>query len=282
MSAARVEQIIQDCIDHSDDNTLGRDDEPAWKDVLVGSASGADPLFEDYKTHVGPFHFTPQEIFERTFPGSRVSPEELTVISWILPHREETKADNRKQDFYPSERWARVRIFGERFNASLRAHVVEALAQEGIQAVAPQLSPHWSREQSPRYGRASRWSERHAAYAAGLGTFGLSDGLITQRGKAHRAGSVVARVVIPPTSRPYEDHHAYCLFFTDGSCMACADRCPVGAIDRNGHDKEICFRHVKETCALHVQERFGFEGYGCGLCQTGVPCESGIPKRALS
>ncbi len=27
----------------------------------------------------------------------------------------------------------------------------------------------------------------------------------------------------------------------------------------------------------HVGEHYGIDGYGCDLCQTGVPCESGIP-----
>jgi len=28
-----------------------------------------------------------------------------------------------------------------------------------------------------------------------------------------------------------------------------------------------------------VKSRYGFEGKGCGLCQTKVPCESRIPVR---
>ncbi len=278
MEGARIRSVIDAYIEGAPENTLGNAaHEPAFEDALVGFASGADPLFEAYKEHVGPFHFTPLEIFGRTFPEEAVSPEELTVISWILPQREETKAENRDQTVYASERWVRCRILGERFNVRLREHVVEALGAEGIPAVAPQLSPHWAREESPRYGKASRWSERHAAYAAGLGTFGLSDGLITARGKAHRTGSVVARLSLSPTTRPYQDHHAFCRHFTSGDCMACAERCPVNAIDANGHDKETCRRHVKEACARYALERYGFEGYGCGLCQTGVPCESGIP-----
>jgi epoxyqueuosine reductase QueG len=278
MNGEWIRGVIEAHIEGSPENTLENgESEPAFEEVLVGFANGADPLFEAYKEHVGPFHFTPLEIFGRTFPEEIVSPQELTVVSWILPQREATKAENRAQTVYSAERWVRCRILGERFNARLREHVVEALREEGIPAVAPQLSPHWAREVSPRYGKASRWSERHAAYAAGLGTFGLSDGLITARGKAHRAGSVVARLAVPPTPRPYEDHHAYCLHFATGDCMACAERCPVRAIDAGGHDKETCERHVKETCARHALERYGFDGYGCGLCQTGVPCESGIP-----
>jgi epoxyqueuosine reductase len=243
----------------------------------VGFSSGADPLYLDYKEYIGPFHFSPAEIFNLAFPDTQAEPDELTVVSWVLPQREITKAENRAQDFYPSERWVRARFPGEDFNVLLRKHVVQKLAESGIQAVAPILSPHWKIEQSPKYGFASRWSERHAAHAGGLGTFGLCDGLITGKGKAHRVGSVVARVRIAPTARPYENHRAYCLFFAKGKCMACAKRCPVGAITEQGHDKAKCWNHAGTTCAKYAKEKYGFDGYGCGLCQTRVPCESQIP-----
>ena len=68
---------------------------------------------------------------------------------------------------------------------------------------------------------ASQWSERHAAYASGLGTFGLCDGLITPKGKAVRFASVVTRIKVPPTQRPYKDHHAYCLHYAKGICGMC-------------------------------------------------------------
>ena len=46
---------------------------------------------------------------------------------------------------------------------------------------------------------------------SGLGTFGLCDGLITPVGKAVRIGSVIAKVRISSSPRPYNVHHAYCL-----------------------------------------------------------------------
>jgi len=30
----------------------------------------------------------------------------------------------------------------------------------------------------------------------------------------------------------------------------------------------------------YVKKTYKFEGYGCGLCQVGVPCEAGIPVKA--
>ena len=275
-----VEQIIKDFIEKSTENTLqNKANERAFDAPLVGFSRGDDPIYETYKQVVGPFHWTPLQIFTQTFREISVTPAELTVISWILPQTDATKADNRKQSIYPAERWARARIFGEEVNAKLRRHVVAILQKNGYPALAPALSEQWTRKESETYVFASTWSERHAAYAAGLGTFGLCDGLITPKGKAMRTGSVVARIGITPTQRPYSDHHAYCLFFTQGICGKCISRCPVGALSQAGHDKVKCRNHIRPVTADYVKANYGFDGYGCGLCQTKVPCESRIPTR---
>jgi epoxyqueuosine reductase len=272
-----IKGVITTFIDHSPENNLGAEmQEKAFGTPLVGFSAGDDPLYDAYKEHVGPFFMTPWELFALSFGDPGIAPGNLTVISYILPQTDATRGDNRKENFYPSERWARARIFGEEVNVRLRKHLVVALTEAGCRAVAPLLSPQFSVRISPKYGLSSTWSERHAAYAAGLGTFGLCDGLITPVGKAMRVGSVVADVRIAPTPRPYANHRAYCLYFSHGICKKCAARCPVGAITEAGKDKALCARHVRKTRA-HVKATYGFDGYGCGLCQTGVPCESRVP-----
>ena len=279
-TALWIEKIVKDHIETSSENTLKNSNaDKAFEEPLVGFSRGVDPLYESYKDYVGPFHLTPWEIFAVTFRGMHFDPEELTVVSWVLPHIEATKADNRKETFYPSVRWARGRIFGEEVNEKLRNHLVAVLTAEGYRVVAPALLPQFSIRISPQYGYASTWSERHAAYASGLGTFGLCDGLITPAGKAMRTGSIIVQTPIPPTPRPYANHHEYCLFFTEGICGQCIPRCPVGAITEAGKDKEVCYKHLFSVTKKHVTENYGFDGYGCGLCQTGVCCESKIPTK---
>lgn len=261
-------------------NTMKRPPgEPAWDDVLVGFASGADPIWQQYKEYVGPFHWTPWEVFNQHCPKTPAAVEELTVVSWVLPQREAVRRANRRAKKFPAEEWARIRVYGEEFNAALRRHVADSLTRAGHAAVAPMLVSNWTVVTSQRFSYASSWSERHAAHAAGLGTFGLCDGLITARGKAMRVGSVVAKLTLPPTPRPYSDHRAYCLFFAEGTCGKCIDRCPARAISKAGHDKEKCRQHLARSRA-HVKKAYRFEGYGCGLCQVGVPCEAGIPVKA--
>jgi len=275
-SVTWIETLIKRFINESPENTMKNEvNEKAWAEPLVGFSSGADPLYKFYKEDIGKFYLSPLEIFTHAFPKVEARPDQLSVISWILPHTEATKPEHRKQTRFPTERWARARIYGEEVNIKLCKHVVATLRKAGYESVAPMLSPIFRFRKSKKYLFASTWSERHAAYAAGLGTFGLCDGLITPKGKAMRCGSVIAKIDVPPSNRPYNDHHAYCLFYSKGTCGECISRCPVGAISEAGHDKAKCSKYL-DTTREYVRIHYGFEGYGCGLCQTGVPCESGI------
>lgn len=248
-----------------------------WDNPLVGFASGEDALFKAYKKIIGKFHYTPQEIFDLTF-GKRKRPQQLSVISWILPTTEAIRKSNRKETRYPSRLWAHARDFGEQFNVKLRNHVVGLLKKRGYQAVAPMVSPHWKRLRSPRVGIASNWSERHTAYVCGLGTFGLSDGFITAKGKALRVGSVVTNLPLKASAKKFPHYRANCLYFVNRTCKACAARCPAGAITSKGHDKDKCFEYSYKTIGPTKRAEYGVKITGCGLCQTKIPCEYEIPK----
>ena len=276
-TAESITSLIHDYTAKAATNSLHLETgEKAWDEPLVGYSRGDDPIFDQYKGNIGPFHWTPLEAFQLAFPQLSVKSDELTVISWILPAAEAVKADLRKQTTDPSEKWIRARIYGEEFNEELRKFVAVTLTKSGHPADPPVFQSRFKTENSQRYGMASSWSERHAAYAAGLGTFGLCDGLITPKGKAMRCGSVIARVQVPATPRPYTDHHAYCLFYAKGICGMCMKRCPAGAVTKTGHNKMACMKQCAAT-AQYADKNFGLKGYGCGFCQTGVPCESRIP-----
>ena len=187
--------------------------------------------------------------------------------------------DNRREKTYPSERWARGKKFGILINVKLQNHLIKTLGEAGHRAMIPCAPSRWSEQISGKYGHSSTWSERHAAYAAGLGTFGLCDGLITPVGKAMRCGSVVAQIDVLPTKRPYEHHNDYCLFLSEGTCGLCMARCPVRAITEKGHDKEKCRVYCDGICTEYAKTHFSLDVNVCGLCQTKIPCESGIPKK---
>jgi epoxyqueuosine reductase len=278
--ARRIVNQILGFSAQSEANCLGPElDEAAFDAPLVGFSRGSDPLYAEFVSHIGDFYLTPLDIFCKAFPESTgVAADQLTVISWVLPSTAVTRAEQAGQAKQPSERWARTRLHGEAFNMILRQQVVAVLAAEGIEAVAPMAADFWSRLDSGPYAPCSNWSERHAAYASGLGTFGLCDGLITPVGKAMRTGSVVACASIEPTRRPYTDHHTYCLFYSHGTCGKCIPRCPVNAIDKQGHHKKRCQQYTEFKMPIYMKKTYGIDTHACGLCQTDVPCMDRIPK----
>jgi epoxyqueuosine reductase QueG len=249
-------------------------DRPYFDAPLVGFASAGDPLFAEYKGIIGEFHMTPQEVLAMGCGGETKA---ASVISWVLPITRETRESNRREDLWPSRDWSLTRSLGEALNAALRRHLVVWLEDRGHRAVAPQLAPFWKEFADTPVGIASTWSERHAAYAAGLGTFSLNDALITHRGIAHRLGSIVTDLPLVPTPRIAADHRWNCLFFREGTCGLCIERCPVGALTRSGHDKAKCREYVYGTLPEKFGKIYGVAQTGCGLCQTRVPCEGLVP-----
>jgi epoxyqueuosine reductase QueG len=63
-----------------------------------------------------------------------------------------------------------------------------------------------------------------------------------------------------------------------GTCGKCIERCPIGAITEKGHDKNLCAKYAIGMTKKYNQRHYKLDIYGCGFCQTSIPCESEIPK----
>jgi epoxyqueuosine reductase len=260
------------------------DNSAIFENPLVGFADGDDPLFTAYKTIIGDFHVTPREALEfqyREKDSNWKQPVNVSVISWVMPVNKETRLGMRQETQVPTLRWNHTRWQGQDFINALARRMVSLLEEFGYHAVAPELAGYYAMKHLPN-GMASTWSHRHAAYAAGLGTFSLNDGLITEKGICMRCGTVITDAKLVPTPRKYDDYRSNCLFYRNGSCKRCIQRCPAGAISEQGHDKLKC-RQFLDSSQKELLIKLGrYQGYiggyvGCGLCQTKVPCESMIP-----
>ncbi len=249
------------------------DRELIWDSPQMGFARGDDNLFTFFKTDIGSFYFLPEEAFSLKYPGPVRKP--LTVMSLAFPHKDETLRMQRVSTRLPSSRWSYSRQHWQEFAADLSERIMNWLSDRKIRSVDPEQLPEWNRQDSGKYGFASSWSQRHTAYAAGLGTFGLSDGLITEKGKAVRFISIILETELPPTPRAYATPQEWCLFYRDGSCGLCIGRCPAQAISPAGHDKERCAAYCQSVNqALKPDQN---RTAGCGLCQAGIPCENRRP-----
>lgn len=228
----------------------------------------ADPLFAALRQPqaVGPHLLLP----EQWLPGCR------SVVSFFLPFSDAVKKTSAPREAEPTPSWLHGRVEGQAFVLEVCREIRRQLEAEGEQAVIPAEDPRfWSVDKpgtsptapDPSFGYTSCWSERHVAYVCGLGTFGLSKGLITEKGICGRFGSLVTTALLPRTVRAYQRLYDYCI-----RCGACARNCPAGAISlETGKAHLPCREYQAGVLERHAPY------FGCGKCQVGVPCMSGIP-----
>lgn len=238
---------------------------------LVGFGAADDALFERFKSTdvIGPWHMSPDE----WQLGAKA------IVSLFFPMSEAVLESNRAAKGKASKLWVYARFEGQDFINAYTEALCKWFREQGFEACAPCIDPRFRRilagkgiEGYPELNMktfGSRWSERHAAYVCGLGTFGLSKGLITERGMAGRFTSVIVTAPLEADVRPYTEVYEYCI-----NCGACAHRCPMHAIDlTSGKDHIKCGLYQKIAGVIH------YPRYGCGLCQTKVPCEHCIPSK---
>jgi len=263
-------KIAEEFIERSPDNYITK--EIAISDSVIGMRIFDAPMFafgaadDEYFTRlkqpsiIGEHFLHPQE----WLPGAK------TVISFFLPYSEEIKNSNKKDTSWPSAAWLHGRTDGQLLLNKLCLYLKSKLIEAGYNAVVPSLDERfWSNSDSSQYAVkfTSNWSERHVAFVCGLGTFGLSKGLITPKGTAGRLGSVITELYLEPNKREYQSFDEYC-----NMCGECAENCPANAITtENGKNHVLCSNFLNRITEIHKPRN------GCGKCQVDVPCESGIP-----
>ena len=241
---------------------------PYFDAPLVGCAAAEDPIFSQFQSDpaiIGPMFRLP----EQWLPGAK------SVISFFMPFTEAIRQTNQDDLSRPSDAWLHGRAEGQDFLMAACQQVAAWLQAEGYDSVIPAGHPDFCSNRDPQrlalgYPMfTSNWSERHVAFAAGLGTFSLTKHLITEKGVCGRFGSVITTAPLTPTPRPYTEPYEYCTF-----CGACTRRCPVNALNvQTGKDMVAC-----SEFAYKQRERFA-PRHGCGKCQLALPCTTKIPAK---
>lgn len=280
-----INKIVQGIYNNLEGNnfvTLGLPDISMWQEPLIGIAAGDDPYFLKLKEHIGKFHWTPAEAFALKY-GNDIAPSNLRVISMAFPQSKEAKTDQRSAKVFPCDKWLVSRGEWEPLMQVFSGRLVATLENLGIRAVSIDLQKEFHLEKSPNLGIASTWSHRHAAYAAGLGTFGLTDAIITEKGTAVRITSLIVEAPLDITPRTYDAPYDWCLHYQGKKCGLCVPRCPADALDlyekTSGHNKDKCAEY--EDYALdnlypeHITR--GDYIFGCGICQVAIPCQNKKP-----
>ena len=243
---------------------------PVFEEPLIGFASSDDPLWQEYKgiEAIGPEWMAPREWME----------DAGTVLAIFYPFSEEIRSRARSCKEETCEAWnCGLAAANGYLIKEIQTKLTEELEASGIKVLIPSYDPRMKTTNIPvmNGGREDlhfipSWSERHAAYAAGLGTFGIHRHLISEKGCAGRYGSLIIDLKLDPDERDYTEIYENCIH-----CGACIRRCPVQAIS------DEFLRNLKLCSARggYIRETYG--SGSCGKCLTGTPCEHANPRRKV-
>ncbi|MFX1501967.1 MAG: hypothetical protein ACFFDH_13470 [Promethearchaeota archaeon] len=261
-----------------------------FNNPLIGVAKGDDPIFQKFKEVVGLEHLTPLELW--LAEGLKmIDDSKLRIVSIVFPYidkiRNESKnIEKRSRVLLPAEIYSVGRNYANSFKQETCRHIIGFFEEKGYNAIAGMLSKSFSIIVKENF--YSTWSERHIAFAAGLGTFSLHEGLITDVGCNIRLASVVTDAPLKITPRISDNPYGNCLYYSKGTCRECEKRCPANAINENGHDKIKCYEYGQKVARKMIAKlgqilkphvrcvnrklRPPSFPVGCAFCQFGVPC----------
>jgi len=248
-----IREIINFVADYQESEPL----ETQWLEPLVGFADAGDPLFSGLHSAVSPTHAMPEDLLE----GAR------SVIAYFLPF-ENSIAQKNKGDYYQAKEWAVAYIETNQLIIDLNNHLSAFLANKGKRCTVLPPTHNFDKKKL-----ISDWSHRHVAFIAGLGTFGLHNLLITDKGCCGRLGSIITDAVLTPSTRPETE---YCLYKYDKSCTACVKNCVTHALKVDSFDRQTCYNLLLVNEQMY--ERYG-KADACGKCICVVPCSFQNPVK---
>jgi epoxyqueuosine reductase len=269
MDIKTVEKKVNEFLENATDEIwFGRNKEKLFEHISAGQQSSSRRIFRRIAEANGS-HLLPADFIDKK------SGSNLSVISFVFHFNKNIVESNSGENFNPSFAWYEIRFKFELILAPFISYLRELF--QPYTMVVPYKDARYSVFMKNNT-LASNWSERHAAFACGLGSFGLHSALITDRGCAHRLISVIVEKECPETDIIEDDLHYNCLYYKNNECGKCAVKCPVGAIKDGVHDLEKCYNHEMITNRLKAVEIFGSEIAACGLCMCGVPCDIMKPE----
>lgn len=269
LKKSELRKMVASYLEESEENYVKEQDaiEPKLTGMrifdvpIIAFKNADDPLFARCKQPqvVGPHFMLPHEWL----------PSAHTVISCFFPFNKQVKTSMRQTSALPTPEWLHARYEGQIFLNNFARWLRSQLEKAGSGSLVPTQDERFYKgsQVSHKTRFTSNWSERHVGFVCGLGTFGISGGLITSKGMAGRLCSVITEAYFEPDVRVYHEVYQYCI-----QCGACVRRCPANAVTlEKGKYHPPCGARLDE-----MKSRFA-PRYACGLCQTGVPCESRIP-----
>ena len=234
--------------------------ENLWLEPIVAFAATSDPLFQQIRSWTHPHHLFPEDLL----------PEAKTVVAYYLPFQPKVSISN-ENGLLASPEWGSTYLLTNQLITRINDFLVLTLRQSGYLAAYAGATHNFDES-----SLMSPWSHRHAAYIAGLGSFGLHNLLITAQGCCGRLGTLVTSAPAEATPRPEREA---CLYRYNGSCGLCVSRCVNGSLHFEDYDRHLCY-----TMCLKNAQALDSMGLAdvCGKCTVQLPCSLTNPVSETS
>lgn len=251
----KISNIIKDFISHySQKNNL----ENSFRDAVIKFADADDPVFKELKTVVGKEHVLPHDLLD----------DAKTVIAYFVPLSKEI-VDSNIDGRMSSKSWAQAYLDLNGLINALDKHIKDELEKLNYKTVTIPTRTDFDKESLKNY-----WSHRHAAYAAGLGKFGLNNMLITEMGCCGRFASLITNLKVEASQRKNKE---YCLYKAGEDCLKCVENCVNGALKVDDFDGHKCYEMLILNDIYHSDLLKSTEV--CGKCCVGLPCSLTDPVK---
>lgn len=258
----QIKSMIKNYISNYQDSTKIS---TIWGNPLVGFADANSTYILQLKNIISSNHKLPTDVIK----------DASIVIAYFVPFTKELAKTNKTKGYISSPQWA---LAYEETNAmfnSLNQCMMEELNKMGYKAA---VSPEASTFDQNKL--ISNWSHRHFAKAAGLGTFGINNMLITKVGCCGRYSTIVTNLDVTSDNPVSEE---YCLYKKNGSCGVCVKHCPSNALTLNSYDRNKCYDILKQNAKIYTQfgssytDESGKQANSsgsevCGKCVANAPC----------
>lgn len=227
-----------------------------WGEPLISYADADDKEFYILKEIVSPTHSLPTDFL----------PEAKTVVTYFIPFDEAIVNSNIKEK-HCSKEWGIAYIETNKLILDLNTFVMNELEKIGYKSNVIPATHNFDEKKL-----ISDWSHRHVAVIAGLGTFGINNMIITEKGCCGRVGSFVTDIIIKPTPKIKGEN---CLYKSMNICNKCVEKCVNDALQIEFFNRHKCYEMCLENDRYHSD--LGLVDV-CGKCIVNLPCSIKNPR----
>ncbi|MCC3869785.1 epoxyqueuosine reductase [Terrisporobacter mayombei] len=233
-----------------------------WREPLVGFADANHKDISRIREYTFEEHLMPSDILD----------DPTIIIAYFVPFTKDIAHSNIDGEL-ASEKWTLTYQETNEMFIKLNDYLIKKIEEMGCCAAVCNVASDFKTDILK-----SKWSHRHMAKIAGLGTFGINNMLITKEGCCGRYFTIVTNLQVSP-DKPLEEEN--CLYKRNKSCLVCVKRCFSGALNANNYDRFKCY----ETCMKSFDKYEKLYGNRevekgkprggsqvCGKCVVNLPC----------